>query len=204
MTKGSGDEGADIVLQKNNQKAIVQCKKHSKPIGPSIARELLGTVVSHKSHLGFLVCTGGFTSGVYKFVQKNPIIKLMETESLIEMQLSLGGKLGYKKKLKVDLEEIEADEDEEQNGVDEDNVSGELKSALLNYRESNIDKKDCNKSDGILRDEMIDNFVLAKPTNKEEFRSKMPLRLRENIDKNQLQFFEGIFEIISSHLKKNI
>jgi hypothetical protein len=88
VTRGSGDEGVDIFLEKDNQKAIVQCKKHINPIGPAIARELLGAVVHHKSHLGILVCTGGFTSGVYQFAQNNPI-KLMRTESLIKMQLEI-------------------------------------------------------------------------------------------------------------------
>ena len=40
LTPPSGDQGIDIVLHKQGIKKIVQCKAHSKPVGPAIARDL--------------------------------------------------------------------------------------------------------------------------------------------------------------------
>ncbi|MCE2405817.1 MAG: restriction endonuclease, partial [Dehalococcoidia bacterium] len=44
-TPSSGDQGVDLVLRKDGKTTVVQCKGHQDPVGPAIARELLGSIV---------------------------------------------------------------------------------------------------------------------------------------------------------------
>ncbi|NLF83797.1 MAG: restriction endonuclease, partial [Candidatus Gastranaerophilales bacterium] len=84
VTKGSGDAGIDIILEKDGEKYCVQCKAHKKPVGPAIVRELYGAMHSAGIRQGILVCLGGFTSGVYDFVKDKPI-KLVDIDDVIKM-----------------------------------------------------------------------------------------------------------------------
>ncbi len=79
------------------------------------------------------------------------------------------------------------------------NIDEALRARLLSYRRNNIEKRFLNYQYGILSDEMIDHFVLSKPMTMEEFRTKIPLNLRTNINVGQFQFLEDIFEIIDEH-----
>ncbi len=45
-TRASGDGGVDIVGKRAGVKFIVQCKNHRLPVGPSVARELYGTLLA--------------------------------------------------------------------------------------------------------------------------------------------------------------
>jgi len=84
VTKGSGDAGIDIILEKDGEKICVQCKAHKKPVGPAIVRELYGSMFSSGFNQGILVCLGGFTSGVYDFVLDKPI-KLVDVDDILKM-----------------------------------------------------------------------------------------------------------------------
>jgi len=85
LTKTSGDEGIDIVLTRDGKRTIVQCKQHSKPVGPAIARELYGALVASRAHSAILACTSGFTVGVLDFVRDKPI-ELIDVDAIVRMQ----------------------------------------------------------------------------------------------------------------------
>ena len=72
-TPVSGDQGVDLILTKNGKITVVQCKAHKSPIGPSVARELFGSMHHFKADSAILACTGGFTDGVIKFARGKPI-----------------------------------------------------------------------------------------------------------------------------------
>ncbi len=76
----------------------------------------------------------------------------------------------------------------------------DLRKELLHFRKANIEPYFSDQSRGILRDELLEYFIKYKPTTKEEFRDNIPLRLRESIDWNQLQFLDDIFQIIEEIL----
>jgi len=83
-TRFSGDGGIDLFLyDANNRKIILQCKNHRHAIGPAIARELFGVMISEKADKAILVCSGGFTKGVYSFV-KGKNIELITIENIIQ------------------------------------------------------------------------------------------------------------------------
>ena len=85
ITKGSGDEGIDIFLNKGNgQQGIVQCKRFSKKVGPATLRDLYGTMIAGDYKYGFVVCPSGFSDKAYEF-SKGKNIKLIGLKRIIEM-----------------------------------------------------------------------------------------------------------------------
>lgn len=85
LTPKSGDGGIDIILEKDSKKTIVQCKQHSKPVGPAVVRELYGCLIDSKADLAILACTSGFTKGVYDFVNGKPI-ELIDVDLILKKQ----------------------------------------------------------------------------------------------------------------------
>ena len=43
---------------------------------------------------------------------------------------------------------------------------------------------------------MIDQFIKYKPLDREEFKSKISLRIRQNIEPDQMVFIDDIFEML--------
>jgi restriction system protein len=84
QTKGSGDEGIDLVLYKDSKKIIVQCKGHEKPIGVGVIRDLYGTMMHSGAESSVLACPIGFTEGVRKFAKGKPM-ELLAAKELVEM-----------------------------------------------------------------------------------------------------------------------
>ncbi len=83
-TPTSGDQGVDLILTKNGKTTVVQCKAHKNPIGPSVARELFGSMHHFKADSAILACTGGFTDGVIKFARGKPI-RLISAWDIVRM-----------------------------------------------------------------------------------------------------------------------
>ena len=88
QTKGSGDEGIDLILEKEGIKIVVQCKGHAKPIGVGVVRDLYGAMMHFGAPTAVLACPAGFTEGVMQFVRGKPI-KLVSAKELIEMAKSI-------------------------------------------------------------------------------------------------------------------
>jgi Restriction endonuclease len=84
QTKGSGDEGIDLVLRKDGEEIIVQCKGHRKPIGVAAIRDLYGVMTHCGAERAVLACPAGFTDGVRKFARGKPIT-LLSAKELVEM-----------------------------------------------------------------------------------------------------------------------
>jgi Holliday junction resolvase len=82
------DEGIDIVLARDGQLIVVQCKRYNKPVGVAAARELYGVLKDKGVSEAILACTSGFTKGVVDFVRDKPI-RLVGLEDITAMQKSL-------------------------------------------------------------------------------------------------------------------
>lgn len=67
VSKQGGDGGIDIVLKKDSECIAVQCKAHKTPIGPSVVRDLYGTMQHFGYKQGMLVSRSGFTGGTIDF-----------------------------------------------------------------------------------------------------------------------------------------
>jgi HJR/Mrr/RecB family endonuclease len=87
-TPASGDGGIDIDANREGKRMIVQCKAHRKPVGPAVARELYGTMLSTQADSAMLASVSGFTKGVYDFCAEKPI-HLADLNWIIEQQKKL-------------------------------------------------------------------------------------------------------------------
>ena len=67
VSKQGGDGGIDIVLRKESECIAVQCKAHKNPVGPSVVRDLYGTMKHFGYTQGMLVSRSGFTGGTIDF-----------------------------------------------------------------------------------------------------------------------------------------
>ncbi|MFQ5502697.1 MAG: DUF2034 domain-containing protein [Phycisphaerae bacterium] len=85
VTPGSGDGGIDIVMYNAAEKIIVQCKRHRNPIGPAVVRELYGSLSASNAQSAILICTGGFTKGVYQFARDKPI-SLLDIDGILDLE----------------------------------------------------------------------------------------------------------------------
>jgi len=61
LTKGSGDQGADIVARKAGTILIVQCKKYSSPVGNGAVQEVIAAKSHNKADYGAVVSNASFT-----------------------------------------------------------------------------------------------------------------------------------------------
>lgn len=87
-TKASCDEGIDLILRKDKEKIIVQCKGHEKPIGVGAVRDLYGVMMHSGAERAVLACPVGFTDGVRKFADGKPI-ELLTAKELVGMAESV-------------------------------------------------------------------------------------------------------------------
>lgn len=90
-TKGSGDEGVDLFLEKDEKVIVVQCKGHGKPIGVGAIRDLYGAMIHFKADSAVLACPAGFTIGVERFATDKRIQPISATD-LVEMAESVGNR----------------------------------------------------------------------------------------------------------------
>lgn len=84
LTSYSADGGIDIKLKKDNKYYIVQCKAHKAQLGPSVIRELYGTMISEKANGAILATLEGVSSKAKEFAKNKPI-KILTIDEIIEM-----------------------------------------------------------------------------------------------------------------------
>lgn len=85
VTKGSGDGGIDIILKKDNYKAIVQCKHHQYPLSPEPVRALWGIKDDWGADEVIMVASSGLTSSSIEFVRNKPNYKVLNLDDIIRM-----------------------------------------------------------------------------------------------------------------------
>ena len=86
LTPPRGDKGADLILHREGKTTIVQCNATRRPVGPSVVRELYGTMLDLGDDSAILASVGGCTRGVYDFIVGKPI-SVIGLEELVRMQV---------------------------------------------------------------------------------------------------------------------
>lgn len=82
---GTGDQGADLKLQRGGLLAIVQCKYHKKGVvGSPELQKFLGSIHHAHAHKGFFVTTSSFSLAAEKFVVDHPI-ELIDGPRLVDL-----------------------------------------------------------------------------------------------------------------------
>ena len=82
---GTGDEGADLLVELRGTRGVVQCKYHKKGVvGSPELQKFLGTIHHTASHKGFFVTTRTFSLAAEKFAADHPI-ELVDGPRLVEL-----------------------------------------------------------------------------------------------------------------------
>lgn len=106
----SGDEGRDIIMEKNGRSYVVECKHMDKVSRPRV-QKLHSAVSTYEddSTTGILVTTGRFTKQARKYVEKvnngDEVLKLTNGEDLRELGEEVGLDL-YSGKIEVLCDEV--------------------------------------------------------------------------------------------------
>ena len=86
------DGGIDVEAYKSSgegqiKRAFVQCKHWSRPVGPDVVRELLGSNIiegeDYETEL-FIICSGTFSSGCIELANQHNI-KLLDGNDLLKL-----------------------------------------------------------------------------------------------------------------------
>ena len=82
---GGADDGVDLILTRNGQTTLVQCKRwRGLPVPVGIARQLYGVLMDRRAAAAKLVATSQFTPEAIGFAKGRPI-ELVDAEALLEL-----------------------------------------------------------------------------------------------------------------------
>ncbi|MGK0189108.1 MAG: hypothetical protein ACI9R3_004925 [Verrucomicrobiales bacterium] len=84
VTRGSGDEGIDIILRKSGETIGVQCKNHHRPVGQPALRDFLGALVHMNADMGIFVASSGVTTPAKSFA-KGKNIELWDLDYVLTL-----------------------------------------------------------------------------------------------------------------------
>lgn len=84
---GSGpDGGVDVVLRRNGEMVLVQCKRwRNQQVGVSPVRELRGVVANEKATRGIFVASGGYTQAALSEAGGQPPLELIDGPQLLKL-----------------------------------------------------------------------------------------------------------------------
>lgn len=72
-TKGSMDQGVDIIATKNGKKAVFQCKKYSSKVGNKAVQEVIAGKAYESADLAFVVSNANFTPAAFDLAKKSGV-----------------------------------------------------------------------------------------------------------------------------------
>lgn len=74
VTKGSGDQGVDILAMKGGVKYAIQCKNYSSPLGNTPVQEVSAGKLFYNCHVGVVMTNSTFTSGAKALAQATGVL----------------------------------------------------------------------------------------------------------------------------------
>jgi restriction system protein len=91
LTKGSGDQGVDILAIKNNITVAIQCKRLSKPVGNKAVQEAFAGMQFVKGNFSVVVTNSSYTPGAREIARETGTFllndnNLPQLESLIKQR----------------------------------------------------------------------------------------------------------------------
>lgn len=88
VTKSTGDFGADLVLQKNDKKIVVQAKRYSKNVGVKAIQEAKTAQLHYKAQESWVVTNSYYTQAARELANSNNVI-LTDRDQLIKHILTI-------------------------------------------------------------------------------------------------------------------
>lgn len=74
VTRGSGDQGVDVLAERDGIKYAVQCKRYSKPVGNKAVQEIYAGKKFYHCHVGIVMSNNSFTQSAKDLARENGII----------------------------------------------------------------------------------------------------------------------------------
>ncbi len=88
VTPGSGDQGVDILAEKDGVKYAVQCKSYSSQLGNTPVQEINAGKVYYGCHVGAVMTNSTFTQGAVSLAEATGVL-LWDRDRLSEMMKNL-------------------------------------------------------------------------------------------------------------------
>lgn len=83
LTPETGDQGADIILEKFGEITVVQAKNYSQTVGNSAVQQVVGSIKHYNAHRAMVVTNNYFTKSARELASSNGVI-LIDREKLLE------------------------------------------------------------------------------------------------------------------------
>lgn len=80
LTPPGGDQGGDVVAEKDGIRLVVQCKLYSSPVGNSAVQEVVGSMAFEDAALGAVVTNASYTRAAKALAQKSGVYLLHVSE----------------------------------------------------------------------------------------------------------------------------
>ena len=90
-TPVSGDYGADLLIQKDQQLIAIQAKCYSGSVGVSAVQEALSGMAYYSCHSAWVVTTGNYTANAVELANKSNV-RLIDSHELGKLLLQIQGK----------------------------------------------------------------------------------------------------------------
>lgn len=84
LTPVTEDFGADIVLNKDERKIVVQAKRWSRSVGIEAVQQVIGAIKYYNADKGMVITSNVFTENAYELAESNGI-ELWDRKKLIEL-----------------------------------------------------------------------------------------------------------------------
>ncbi|WP_354005997.1 restriction endonuclease [Paenibacillus vini] len=81
VTKAAGDYGADLILQKDAKKIVVQAKRYSKNVGIKAVQEAQASIAHYGAAEAWVVTNSDCTAAAYDLAKSNRV-RLINRERL--------------------------------------------------------------------------------------------------------------------------
>jgi HJR/Mrr/RecB family endonuclease len=88
-TRATGDQGADLVAQRDGLKIIIQAKRYDGPVGNNAVQEVIGALSFYGGDEGWVVTNSTFTPSARALAQKAHI-KLIDKAGLADLMAMEG------------------------------------------------------------------------------------------------------------------
>lgn len=97
----AGDQGADLIINKNNVTYVVQAKFYSSKLDNTPVQEVVGAIKYYNADYGVVITNSSFTSGAVKLAKSNKVV-LIDGDRLNEIIDSVYLRKNYKKDILKD------------------------------------------------------------------------------------------------------
>lgn len=88
VTRAAGDYGADLIIQKDGKKIVVQAKRYSKNVGIEAVQQAQASIAHYKAHEAWVVSNRDYTDAARNLASSNSV-RLINRDKLIEMILQM-------------------------------------------------------------------------------------------------------------------